>query len=221
MNVETDPYARAARNWDSEMDIWKRQARFLSLIAMLGLAVGAVGVGFGVWAGVKSEYIPYLVAIDDLGRAEVLSSANFEGDVPEPVIKREIRTFIERARAIPADEEVLTRDLERLFTYVRNGSQVHSYLRRYYEAEDTNPYTRIQRQTVEVDATSVTYTGGQSWRIEWIETVRNRMTGEHLSEARMVAVVVLGDRAIVDPGSLNENPLGLIVEHIDIQEETR
>ena len=72
-------------------------------------------------------------------------------------------------------------------------------------------------ETVTITVTSVTYDGGSSWRVEWDERVNARETGEVLSEEHYIAVLVLGPQASVGREELEINPLGLMVENIDIQ----
>ena len=49
------------------------------------------------------------------------------------------------------------------------------------------------------------------------ERVSARETGEILSEERYIAVLVLGPQASVGREELEANPLGLMIENIDIQ----
>ena len=68
-----------------------------------------------------------------------------------------------------------------------------------------------------VDVTSVSFAGGTTWRVEWTETVKDRNTGEQIAEDRFVGVLVLGQQAVTGGEALEINPLGLMIDSIDIQ----
>ena len=186
-------------------------------MAIAGTLVGAVGLGFGIWAASQSEYVPYLVKVDDLGRAESLPQPRTIGEWPTNVVKRELQRFVERSRSIPADPAILERNLRRLYRFLPAESQAYRVLSDVYQNEETNPIVRWDRETVFVHVTSVSFAGGKSWRAEWTETVNDRMTGEFLSEDRFVGVLVSGAASNGGTRSARDQPLGLMIENIDIQ----
>lgn len=212
-----NPYISAQREWDERFAFHATNAQRFFWLAIAGTLVGAVGLGFGIWAASQSEYVPYLVKVDDLGRAESLPQPRTIGEWPTNVMKRELQRFIERGRSIPADLAVLERNLRRLYGFLPTDSQAYRVLSDAYQSEETNPVVRWDRETVFVHVTSVSFAGGKSWRVEWTETVSDRNTGEFLSEDRFVGILVLGQQASAGREALVVNPLGLMIENIDIQ----
>ena len=213
----TNPYIVAQREWDERFAFHAATAQRFFWMGLAGLLMGGVGLGFGIWAASQSEYVPYLVRVDDLGRAEALPQPATLEEWPTSVVKRELQTFVERARSIPADREILERNLHRLYRFMPTTSPAYHRLTEAYEAAETNPIARWDRETVTITVTSVTYAGGSSWRVEWDERVSARESGEVLTEERYIAVLVLGPQARVGREELEANPLGLMVENIDIQ----
>ena len=212
-----NPYLAAQREWDERFAFHATNAQRFFWLAIAGTLVGAVGLGFGIWAASQSEYVPYLVKVDDLGRAESLPQPRTIGEWPTNVVKRELQRFIERGRSIPADLAILERNLRRLYRFLPTDSQAYRVLSDTYQSEETNPVVRWDRETVFVHVTSVSFAGGKSWRVEWTETVNDRNSGEFLSEDRFVGVLVLGQQATIGREALEVNPLGLMIENIDIQ----
>ncbi|MDE2772173.1 MAG: VirB8/TrbF family protein [Gemmatimonadota bacterium] len=212
-----NPYITAQREWDERFAFHAQTARRFFGIGLAGLVVGAVGLGFGIWAASQSEYVPYLVKVDDLGRTEALPQPATLGEWPTLVIKRELQTFIERSRSIPADRAILERNLWRLYRFMRTDSQAYRVLTDTFQAEPSNPMLRWERETVFVQVAAVSFAGGTSWRVEWTERTQARQTGETLSEDRYIGVLVLGPQASVGREDLEINPLGLMVENIDVQ----
>ena len=214
---DRNPYLTAQREWDERFAFHAATAARMFRFGMAGLLVGAVGLGFGIWAASRSEYVPYLVKVDDLGRAEALAQPATLDEWPAAVIKRELQTFVERARSIPADREVLERNLHRLYRFMRTDSPAYRRLSDTFSAPATNPIVRWDAETVTVTVSSVTYAGGRSWRVEWAERTSTRETGDALATERFVATVVLGPQARVDSEALEINPLGLMIDNVDIQ----
>ena len=214
---DANPYLSAQREWDERFAFHAATARRFFLVGLAGLVMGAVGLGFGIWAASRSEYVPYLVRVDDLGRAEAIPQPATIDEWPAAVLKRELQKFVERARSIPADRAVLERNLRRLYRFVRTDSQAFRVLSDAHRAAATNPMIRWNRETVFVTVSSVTYAGGTSWRVEWVERVGSRLTGEAVSEDRYIGVLVLGPQARIGREELEINPLGVMVENVDIQ----
>ena len=181
-----NPYIAAQREWDERFAFHAANAQRFFWLAIAGTLVGAVGLGFGIWAASQSEYVPYIVKVDDLGRAESLPQPRTVGEWPTSVVKRELQRFVERGRSIPADPAILERNLRRLYRFLPTDSQAYRILSDTYQNEETNPIVRWIRETVFVHVTSVSFAGGKSWRVEWTETVNDRNTGEFLSEDRFV-----------------------------------
>ncbi|MCY3875431.1 MAG: VirB8/TrbF family protein [Rhodobacteraceae bacterium] len=215
--TSTNPYMVAQREWDERFAFHAATAQRFFRLGLAGMVMGAVGLGFGIWAASQSEYVPYLVKVDDLGRAEALAQPTTISEWPTAVVKRELQRFIERARSIPADRAVLERNLWRLYRFMRTDSPAFRILSEAFQANGTNPMIRWNQETVFVRVTSVSYSGGSSWRVEWSERTSARLTGENLSEKRYVGILVLGDPVSVSREALEANPLGLMVNHIDIQ----
>ena len=212
-----NPYISAQREWDERFAFHAATAKRFFWLAIAGTMVGCVGLGFGIWSATQSEYVPYLVKVDDLGRAEALPQPRTIGEWPTNVVKRELQRFVERGRSIPADPAILERNLRRLYRFLPTDSQAFRVLSDTYRNEETNPIVRWDRETVFVDVTSVSFAGGTTWRVEWTETVKDRSTGEQVAEDRFVGVLVLGQQAVTGGEALEINPLGLMIDSIDIQ----
>ena len=156
----SNPWLTAQREWDERFAFHAATARRFFWFGLAALVMGATGLGFGIWAASQSEYVPYLVKVDDLGRAEALPQPATLDEWPTIVIKRELQTFIERARSIPADREILERNLHRLYRFLSTDSPAYRILTDFYQDAATNPIVRWAQETAVVTVTSVTYAGG-------------------------------------------------------------
>ena len=205
--------ARAVATGDERMgtlredrDRWFRLAMIMTLLAALCL-------GFGVWAAVRSEYVPYIVAVDDLGRSQPVQTLRTVADWPDAAVRRELSDLVRDWRAITSDEAVLRQRYRRLQYFLEENSAADRKVRQW--AIETLPLKRATTETVDIDVTSVNYVGGRTWLVEWTERRRSRATGSIEETTRWRGSFVLRKRRITDPAWLTNNPFGMIVEDID------
>ncbi len=212
-----DRYAQARRDWDERFAFHARQAERWRMMAVVTLAIAICAIGFAVWAAVKTEYVPYIVAVDALGRAEAAKAPVTVGDWPVPVVKREIADFVLNFRAIPGDEAVLRSNLRRMLHYMTQGDPADTAMREIGRSPTLSPFVLAKTLTIAVEIVAVNFVGGNSWLVEWRETRRARGTGRILSVARFNGTFVLKRAAKLSPEIITVNPLGIMVAHFDIQ----
>ena len=210
-------YAQARRDWDERFAFHAQQAKRWQKMALAMLAVAICAIGFAVWAAVRSEYVPFIVAVDDLGRAEAVSAPIAVGDWPPAVVKRDLADFVLNFRGVPGDEAVLKANLRRMLHYMTQGDPADTAVREIGRSPTLSPFVLIKTQTIAVEIASVNFIGGNSWLVEWRETRRARGTGRILSVARFNGTFVLKRAARLSPEIITVNPLGIMVEHFDIQ----
>jgi len=189
-----------------DRDRWFRLAMMMSLVAIICL-------GFAVWAAVRSQYVPYIVAVDDLGRAQPVQAIKAVADWPDAAVRRELSDLTRDWRSITSDEAVLHQRYRRLQYFLEENSAADRKVRQW--ARETLPLKRAATQTVDVDVTSVNFVGGRTWLVEWSERRRSRATGNIEETTRWRGSFVLEKRRITDPAWLAKNPFGMIIEDID------
>jgi type IV secretion system protein VirB5 len=213
-----DAYLAARKEWDDRFAGQRRTVRFLATVSLLSLAIGVTGGIYGMWATVNARFVPYLVVIDDIGRAALAPSPQVISDWPEHVIKRELETFIERIRTITPDRSLLGENHQKAMAYLDSGEAAFRKLTTYFREPRNDPLERAKTVTVSSDVTTVNYLGGQSWRVEWTERSYERASGKELDTRRYVATLVVAWRQVRDLALLQVNPLGLFITDLDIQE---
>ena len=189
-----------------DRDRWFRLA-----ITMCLVAAGAAG--FGIWAAVRSQYVPYIVAVDDLGRVQPVIAPKVISNWPDAAIRRELTDIVRDWRAITSDAVVLRQRYRRLQYFLEENSRADRKVREW--ARETEPLKRAATATVDVAVTSVNFVGGRTWLVEWTETRRSRATGQVEGTSNWRGSFVLVRRRITDPAWLTHNPFGMIVEDID------
>ena len=185
---------------------WFRVAIVMSLVA-------TVCAGFGIWAAVRSEYVPYIVAVDDLGRVQPVQAPKVIENWPDVAVRRELADLVSDWRSITSDPVVLRQRYRRLQYFLEENSAADRKVRQW--AIETRPLTRAETDTVDVAVTSVNFVGGSTWLVEWTENRRPRATGQIDETTRWRGSFVLRKRRITDPAWLTNNPFGMIIEDID------
>lgn len=210
-------YRRARREWDERFSYHAQSARHWRLVALVALIGMIICAGYAVWAGVMSRHKPYLVMVDELGRATAATEVRTEEDWPPKVIKRELLDFVSNFRSVPGDEYVLRANMRKVLKYTAPGLPADKMIRDIGLNKTIGPFTVFKTRTVSVEVISVNYVSGMSWLVEWRETTRNRNTGAISGVGRFKGTFVLQRAAELSPEVITDNPLGVIVEYFDIQ----
>ena len=189
-----------------DRDRWFRLALVMTFIA-------AAAAGFGIWAAVRSEYIPYIVAVDDLGEVQPVQNIRVISSWPDAAVRRELADLVRDWRTITSDEVILRQHYRRLQYFLEQNSAADRKVRAWAQAAE--PLKTAASTTVEVTVTSVNFAGGRTWLVEWSEIRRNRATGQVKATSRWRGSFVLGQRRITDPAWLTWNPFGMVIEDID------
>ncbi|WP_298937206.1 VirB8/TrbF family protein [uncultured Ruegeria sp.] len=208
-------YRRARQDWDERFAGHAQAARQWRMMAVFNGVLMTIGVGFGVWASAMSKHVPYIVAYDALGRAVATTEAKTVSDWPAPVVKRELGDFVSRWRSVPADIAVLRADLNRMFSYTVAGSAASQRIK--LQGRANSPFETIKTRTNAVEIITVLHERGSTWQVEWRETTRARSTGKTLGIGHYKGSFVLERAAELSPELISVNPLGIIVDHFDIQ----
>lgn len=212
-----DPFARARALWEDrhaslaiERDRW-RWACFAAL-ALAGLALL-----LAVWAAVTSRYVPYIVAVDDLGQVQAVLAPKTITDWPDDAVRHELAAFVRDWRSVSIDATAMRGRLERIRYFVEANSAAEHKLARWAGDRKTDPFRVAERVTVEIDVEAVALVGGSTWIVDWTESHRDRTTGALRDTRRYQGTFVTGQRRIRDERILLFNPMGMVIETFDVR----
>ena len=107
----TDPYIKARKEYDEithNINASKQNWQHLSFV--LGFAL-IVSITSNIFTINKAHIIPYIVEVDNLGRARTISEAKEMSLNDERIIKAFVYQYIDMARSIISDPEVLRNNL--------------------------------------------------------------------------------------------------------------
>ncbi|MDE3238890.1 MAG: hypothetical protein KGN33_08010 [Paracoccaceae bacterium] len=213
-----DDYMRARQEWEDRFLGQRKTVRLLVALSAASLAIGGLGLCYGAWASINSRFVPYVVAVDKIGRTVVAPSPETVDNWPPAVIRRELANFVRNLRTITPDLAVLRRQAGEAAAHLHRNSAAFQKISDYFRSAGHMPVEEAKTETVSVDVGSVNHIGGSSWRVEWTETAYGRQDGKLIGKHDYVATMIVHMAPVHSASELESNPLGLFVDDIDIQE---
>lgn len=204
------PYLAARREWLERYGDYIQAAAQWRLAAVLALVLLLFSLGTNIFQLQQNKITPYIVEVDKLGAAAAVRPLREQGEVPHRLIQSEIAGVITRWRTVTADIDLQKKLVQRLAAYT--GGSAKGTLREWFEAN--NPYERAQKVLVSVDILGMPLpVSKDSWRVTWLETVRNHggVTLETIKYEATLSVLVVPPK---DEASIIANPGGVLITGI-------
>ncbi len=207
------PYQRAAQVWDERIGSARVQAKNWRLMAFGCLFLSAGFAAALVWQSSRGTVVPWVVQVDNLGQAQAVASATADYRPTDPQIAYHLARFIEQVRGLPGDPIVVRQNWLRAyeFTTDRGAAALNDY------ARANDPFTRVGRQQVAVEVSSVIRASPDSFRVAWTE--RRYENGQLATTERWTAILTVVLQPPRDAERLRANPLGIYVNAINWSRE--
>ena len=207
------PYQRAAQVWDDRIGSARVQARNWRYMAFGCLALSAGLSGGLVWQSASGTIVPWVVQVDKLGQAQAVAPAVADYRPSDPQIAFHLARFIEQVRSIPADAIIVRQNWLRAYEFTTQGGALA--LNDYARAND--PFTKVGKQQVAVEVSSVIRASPDSFRVAWTE--RRYQDGSLAATERWSAILTIVVQTPRDAEKLRANPLGIYVNAINWSKE--
>lgn len=207
------PYQRAAQAWDERIGTARVQARNWRLMAFGSLVLAGGFAAALVWQSTRGTVVPWIVQVDRFGEAQAVAPAVADYRPTDPQISWHLARFIEQVRSIAADPIIVRQNWLRAyeFTTDRGAVALNDY------ARENNPFTRVGRQQVAVEISSVIRASPDSFRIAWTE--RRYENGQLAATERWTAILTVVIERPRTADRLRANPLGVYVNAINWSRE--
>lgn len=207
------PYQRAAQVWDERIGSARVQARNWRTMAFGSLALAAGFSAALVWQSANGSIVPWVVQVDRLGQAQAVGPAVGDYQPNDPQIAFYLAHFIEQVRSIPADPVIVRQNWLRAYDFATQGGALA--LNDYARAND--PFTKVGKQQIAIDVSSVIRASPSSFRIAWVE--RRYQDGSLASTERWSAILTIVVQPPRDADTLRKNPLGIYINAINWSKE--
>ena len=204
-------YLSARREWDERYGNLITRARNWRAIAFVCTVLAIIEAAGLIALSMRSKTIPYVVAVDSLGRQVAAGPAD-ENFIPNDRLKRTaLLEWITDLRTVTNDAVAERKAIERVYSRVAYGSAAVKIVDEFYRNDP--PQKRMERETVNVDVESVLATTDKTYEIEWTETIRDLQGGvqsqNHWKGAFTIAINPPTDEQLV-----RTNPLGIYVTNL-------
>jgi len=207
------PYQRAAQVWDDRIGSARVQARNWRYMAFGCLALSAGLSGGLVWQSASGTIVPWVVQVDKLGQAQAVAPAVDDYRPSDPQIAFHLARFIEQVRSIPSDAIIVRQNWLRAYEFTTQAGALA--LNDYARAND--PFTKVGKQQVAVEVSSVIRASPDSFRVAWIE--RRYQDGSLAATERWSAILTIVVQTPRDAEKLRANPLGIYINAINWSKE--
>jgi type IV secretory pathway TrbF-like protein len=211
--VPETPYHKAGQDWDERIGLARVQAKNWRL-AFFGALVMSGGLATGlVWQSARGTVTPWVVQVDKLGQAQTVAPATADYRPTDPQIAWHLAHFVEEVRSIPADPVVLRQNWLDAYNYVtdKGALALNDF------ARTSDPFTKIGKEQVAVEISSVIRASDDSFRVAWIE--RHYVDDALASTERWSAILTIVVQTPTDADRLKKNPLGVYVHALNWSKE--
>jgi len=203
-----NPYLSARREWDERYgDLITREKNWRAVAFLCALSSLFTVAGL-VWSSAHSRIVPYVVAMDSLGRPLAAGPAE-QTTTPDDRIKRAtLYTWVENLRLVTSDGVAQRKAIDRVYAYIASGSQAQAFISDFYRSDP--PQKRAQTETASIEVQSVLPTSDKTYEIEWTETTRD-LYGSVIQKARWKAAFTIAVNSPTDEVTARVNPLGIYI----------
>ena len=207
------PYQRAAQVWDDRIGSARVQARNWRIMAFGSLFLSAGFAAALVLQSARGTVVPWVVEVDHLGQAQTIAAATADYRPTDPQVAWHLARFIEQVRSIPADPIIVRQNWLRAYEWTtdRGASALNDY------ARTNDPFTKVGKQQIAVEVSSVIRASADSFRVAWTE--KHYENGQLSGTERWTAILTIVIQTPRDADRLRANPLGIYVNAINWSRE--
>lgn len=207
------PYQRAGQAWDERIGSARVQAKNWRYMAFGCLILSASFASALVWQSARGTVVPWVVQIDRLGQAQAIAPAVADYQPTDPQVAWHLARFIEQVRSIPTDAIIVRQNWLRAYDFTTAAGAMA--LNDYARAND--PFTKVGKQQIAVDVSSVIRASPNSFRVAWVE--RRYQDGSLAETSRWTAILTVVVQVPRDAEKLRANPLGIYVNAVNWSKE--
>ena len=203
-----NPYLAARREWDERYGNLITRERNWRRAAMVSISVSLLAVGGLVRLSTKSHVVPFVVAMDSLGRTVAAGAAEEASPTDDRLKRATLFNWVEDLRTVTTDGIALRKAIDRVYAHIASGGQAQAFISEFYRSDP--PQKRAASETVGVEVRSVLPTSSRTFEVEWFETTRD-LYGAVKAQAHWKAAFSIGVTPPPDEGMARINPLGIYV----------
>lgn len=205
---EPNPFLNARREYAEEYGKLVAAAAQWRVIGVGSLLICALAVSGMVYSASQNHFIPYVVQVDKLGTAVPAGRADEASRADQRIIRAQLAHWIANVRSVYVDAAAQREAIDGAYSMISRGGAGYNLLTDYYRS--ASPFERAEKETVTVQVNTVLRVAGDTWRVEWTETVRGR-NGEVQSTSEWQASITTLISPPTDETTIQRNALGIYI----------
>jgi type IV secretion system protein VirB5 len=208
----TNPYLAGRLEWNERYGSYivrERTWRYLCFLSLLVMAAAVMGLSH---AASQNKFVPYVVEIDKLGTVVPVRPADQAAKVDSRIVRATLANWIVNTRSVFIDAAAEQRVVKDAYAIIDSTAPAFAQVNDYMAANQ--PFQRAQTQSVDVEVQSVLPLAGDTWRVEWVETVRPR-DGDGVRRLNMQAVITTEVNPPTEEAAILANPLGIFIKSVN------
>ena len=207
------PYQAAAQVWDQRMGSSLAQAKNWRLMAFGCLILALLMAGGLIWRSAQSLVTPYVVEVDSAGQVRAVGEAASPYQPNDAQMAHHLARFVSLVRSLSIDPVVVRQNWLEAYHYTtdRGAATLNDY------ARANDPFTRVGKESVTVELSSVVRASDNSFQVRWNE--RRYVNGTAAGLERWTAVISVVLQPPRSEEKLRRNPLGIYVNGLSWSRE--
>src|ERR1700748_2078779 len=140
-------------------------------MAILCSLIALASVGGMIRLSTKTHIVPFVVAMDSLGRTMAAGPAEEASSADDRLKRATLFTWVEDWRTVTTDGIAQRKAIDRVYAHIASGGQSQAFISEFYRSAP--PQKRASSETVSVEVRSVLPTSERTFEVEWMETTRD------------------------------------------------
>ena len=205
------PYLNGREEWLERYGSYISRAAQWRMAAFICLIITVVSITGNVIQASQVKTVPYIIEVDQLGKLGAVARADSANATPPRLIQAEIANCVTAWRTVTADVELQQKMIDRLSFFMAGAAK--GVMREWYETN--NPYEVAKSgKLVHVEVKGLPLpVSGDSYRVEWTETVRSH-AGILLDSNQYEATVTIQIQPPTQEAVILRNPGGIYLTAI-------
>lgn len=203
-----NPYIDGRREWMERYGDYIKAKKVWQGIAFFSIAVAGVAIVGALSLAKKSEFVPYVVELDKLGRVNGTSfvDPNIEHDAK--YIRSALASWVQDTRSVYTDGQAQRLNVERAFAAVNQGDPAFLVLSGFSKENWKRASNEVVSVEIVGEPLAIT---SKTWQVEWIESVTAR-SGKVLRSEVWRGNFELYFSTPKSQKTLLNNPLGMYIK---------
>ena len=211
-----NPFLNSRRTWNTHIGSVVSSRQTWQVIGILSLLIALGSVGGLIYIGSKSKFIPYIVEVDKHGQTIAVGPATETGQADPRIVLAEINSFITNARLVTPDIQLQRKAILKVYSMLSRSDPATQKMNDWLNGtEESSPFVRAQKETVNVEVVDILPQSDRTWQIEWIEHTYDREGNPSKPPFHMKALLTIyiakPNPSITEEEQRN-NPIRLFIE---------